>query len=137
MAASVILAKCSVHNKVFGIRVEKRENDWVRTWAFPIDEARAKREGFDKTKIKGSLTAVDGYPGCPYCGTDEFVQCPCDKISCWHESKTEGKSEKRQERKTDTKSHEKIAGGFRCPWCGRVAKEIENVEAFTVKSEKF
>jgi len=134
MAASVILAKCNVHSGTFGIRVEKRESDWVRTWAFPIDEAKAKREGFDKNKISGSLQATPDYPGCPYCGTYEFVQCGCGKISCYHESEAEGRVEEKPDRKSRNKS---IGASFRCPWCGRVAKEIETVESFTVKSNRF
>ena len=47
MAANVLLAKCNAQNKTYGIRVEKRGNDWVSTWAFPIDESKAKREGFE------------------------------------------------------------------------------------------
>ena len=123
MAASVILAKCVKTGRTYGIRVEKRENDWVRTWAFAIDEAKAKREGFDKNKIKGSLDATPEYPGCPFCGTNGFIQCgfPCDKLSCYDGGKTEGKS----------------VTLFRCPWCGKTAKEIQIVETFSVKSDRF
>ena len=39
--ASVILAKC-VQDKLYGIRIEKRDNDWVRTWAFKLKEETAK-----------------------------------------------------------------------------------------------
>ena len=130
MAASVILAKCE-DGRTFGIRVEKRENDWVRTWAFPIDEGKAKREGFDKNTVNGSLQATSGYPGCPYCGTFEFVQCGCGKISCYHESRTERSVERKPDKKSGNK-HDRVS--FRCPWCGRVAKEIETVESFHVKS---
>ena len=35
--ASVILAKCA-QDKLYGIRIEKRDNDWVRTWAFKLKE---------------------------------------------------------------------------------------------------
>ena len=47
--ASVILAKCA-QDKYYGIRIEKRDNDWVRTWAFKLKERRnsRKKEGFDK-----------------------------------------------------------------------------------------
>ena len=122
MEASVILAKCNKHNHTFGIRVEKRENEWVRTWAFPIDEAVAKREGFDRTKIQGALRAVDRYPGCPSCGDYDLVQCGgCKKISCY---KINGRYE---------------GGSFRCHWCGILikAKEIVTVESVTVKSGDF
>ena len=125
MAANVILAKCSVHSGTFGIRVEKRENDWVSTWAFPIDESRAKREGFDKTKVTGSFRAVEGYPGCPYCGTAALVQCGCGKMFCYKESGTSAKSERKAE------------NSLRCPWCNLVTKEIRDVESFTVKTDRF
>jgi len=113
MAASVILAKCGVNSGTFGIRVEKRENSWVRTWAFSIDEAKAKREGFDETKIEGSFRSIDGYPGCPYCGDDELVQCGCGKMICYKEGRIYS---------------------FQCPWCGVKIKEISEVESFTAKS---
>ena len=127
MEASVILAKCSKHNRTFGIRVEKRGNEWVRTWAFPIDEAKAKREGFDRTNIKGSLRAVDRYPGCPHCGNYSFVQCGCGKVSCYQGS---GKPERLSDNK-----HE--GGAFRCHWCGVLVQEIVTAESFTVKSGDF
>ena len=40
--ASVILAKCA-QDKLYGIRIEKRDNDWVRTWAFKLKEKRRLR----------------------------------------------------------------------------------------------
>jgi hypothetical protein len=30
---------------------------------FPIDDNKAKREGFDKTQITGAFRSSDGYPG--------------------------------------------------------------------------
>ena len=84
MEANVVLAKCSTHNQLFGIRIEKRDGDWVRTWAFKIDEKKAKNEGFDQIQVTGSLNTDPGYPGCPYCGASGFVRCGvCGKISCW------------------------------------------------------
>ena len=41
--ASVILAKCA-QDKLYGIRIEKRDNDWVRTWAFKLKEETAEKE---------------------------------------------------------------------------------------------
>ena len=65
--ASVILAKCA-SDKLYGIRIEKRDNDWVRTWAFKIKEEMAEKEGFDKVNFTGSFYTDEEYPGCPYCG---------------------------------------------------------------------
>ena len=53
--ASVILAKCNQGKKLYGIRIEKREDDWVRTWAFKLQEDMAEKEGFDKTSFSGSF----------------------------------------------------------------------------------
>lgn len=86
MEATVILSKCPKQKLMYGIRTQKmNDGDWWRTWAFPIDERRAKKEGYDITRIQGSLYHTEGYLGCPYCGTKSFVQCnKCQKISCWN-----------------------------------------------------
>jgi hypothetical protein len=100
--AKVILARCSKTRKTFGIRIEQRNGDWVRTWAFPIDEHKAKREGFDAETVSGSLKAVSGYPGCPHCGGIPVAPCSCGKIFCakdWAGKEME----------------------LTCPWCGRTA----------------
>ncbi len=133
MVASVILVKCNRHNRTFGIRVEKRENDWVSTWAFPIDEEKAKREGFDRNTIKGSLQATPEYPGCPYCRGFDLVQCgACGKMSC---CRGIVETERVPERKSSKKKTDKYTGAsFRCSWCGAVIEEIETVESFSVKS---
>ena len=127
MAASVMLVKCRDSSRTYGIRVEQRGNDWVSTWAFPIDESKAKREGFDKTKITGAFRPDPDYPGCPYCGTSELMQCGCGKMICYKEA---GSTEGKGERKT-------ADGGFKCPWCGVLIGEIKIVESFTVKSGGF
>jgi transcription elongation factor Elf1 len=129
MAASVILAKCE-GDRAYGIRVEKQERDWVRTWAFPIDEGKAKREGFDETKIKGSLKSMPEYPGCPHCKATELVQCGCGKMFCYKEDRSLAKPEKKVERKSDVVF-------LQCPWCGVVCTELETVESFSVKTNNF
>ena len=53
--ASVILAKCA-QDKLYGIRIEKRDNDWVRTWAFKLKEETAEKEGFDKINLPEAFT---------------------------------------------------------------------------------
>lgn len=96
MKAEVILMKCPECHRIYGVRVEERYGDWFRTWAFPLDEKRASREGFDKTVIKGNLCYTEDYNGCPYCGAMNFAQCGrCGKLSCWNN----------EERMT-------------CAWCG-------------------
>jgi hypothetical protein len=110
--ASVVLARCPKTKKLYGMRAEQRGKDWVRTWAFPIDEQNAKNEGFTANKVSGSLNAVDDYPGCPYCGNSGFVLCSCGKIGCWV-----GGNE---------------ANTYTCPWCGQTCG-VETADNFDVK----
>jgi len=110
--AKVVLCRCpskakdGASSRLFGIRIEERNNDWVRTWAFKIDENKAKNEGYITERTTGSLSSADGYPGCPYCGTVNFAQCSCGNLFCW-----------RSETNTAI-----------CPWCGQEG------EYHTVKS---
>ncbi len=54
--AVIVLCKCGNHHQTYGIRAEKLGHDsWTFTWAFPIKEVAAKREGFDKSSIKGKI----------------------------------------------------------------------------------
>lgn len=80
--AKVVLCKCRKSKGFFGIRIEERKNDWVRTWAFKINEDKAKQEGFEKTKISGSMVPTPEYPGCPYCGAIGIAQCSCGRLFC-------------------------------------------------------
>ena len=86
MDAAVILAKCYKTKKMYGKKRKKmNDGDWWRTWAFPIDEKRAHGEGYDTTIVQGNMYHTEEYPGCPYCGTKNFVQCnKCRKLSCWN-----------------------------------------------------
>ena len=112
MEANVILAKCSIHNKAFGVRIEKRDDDWVRTWAFKIDEEKAKREGFDSTPITGSLREADEFSGCPYCARKSFVICSCGKMSCLEYG--------------DKSAY--------CYWCNMHMENLVDAELFDLKS---
>ena len=88
MDAKVLLAKCRENGQMFGIRAEKRKNDWIRTFTFKVDEERAKNEGFNETSISGTFDKTEDYPGCPYCQKMEFFTCPtCGKLTCiiWDE----------------------------------------------------
>jgi len=64
--------------------MEERGGDWVRTWAFKISETRAKSENYGREKVSGTMKPTPEYPGCPYCGAVEIIQCPCGKMSCYH-----------------------------------------------------
>lgn len=96
MEAAIILQMCPKKNQAFAVRTQKMEdNDWYRTWAFPITPKRASREGYDRTPVRGNLFITDDFPGCPHCGSNNFLQCgTCKKISCWN-------------------GEEKMV----CPWC--------------------
>ncbi len=81
--ATVALCKCKETHKTYGVRFEKIEpRHWKYTWAFPIKEAAAKREGYNDTIIEGFIEPDEEYPGCPYCGAKYFVICSCGKLNC-------------------------------------------------------
>lgn len=80
----IILSTCQHVNKVFGIRFEEFDRgNWVGTWAFPIKESVAQREGYDKVQITGSFSFANSYPGCPYCKAVSIFKCSCGKNVCW------------------------------------------------------
>ena len=81
--AVVIVSKCGEAHKTYGIRAEKKEGGWSLTWAFPIKEATANREGYDETSIGGgNISLSEEYPGCPYCGRKAIVVCTCGRVGC-------------------------------------------------------
>lgn len=95
--ALVVLCKCGETHKSYGIRTEKKDKKrWELTWAFPIKESAAKREGYDRTSIGGEISYASEYPGCPYCGRRELTVCSCGHLNC-----------------TVLKN-----GVFTCEWCG-------------------
>ena len=107
---AVVLARCQKRKTgAFGIRLEAHgSGQWVGDWAFPIDESRAKREGFDRTPIDGEFSFADAYPGCPWCEAGSMALCTCDKVLCW-----DGRAE-----------------SITCPWCGktqRIQGEIDTL----------
>ena len=109
MEAAVLLARCTKRKQLYGIRTQKMEDgDGWRTWAFPIDERRAKSEGYDITPVQGNLYHTKDYPGCPYCKAKSFVLChKCRKLSCWNGEKE-----------------------VVCAWCG---EELKNIVTATEK----
>ena len=86
MEAAVIFAKCRKRNGIYGMRVQKMEDgDWWRTWAFPVEERKAYEKELPATSLHGNLYNTKQYPGCPYCGTINLVQCnKCGKFTCWN-----------------------------------------------------
>ncbi|PSL53368.1 hypothetical protein B0I31_109158 [Saccharothrix carnea] len=84
MRADVVLARCRQGSALYGLRVEQHPESWYATWAFAIDEAKARGERYDATTIDGGLRIGEGFPGCPRCTADSFVQCgSCGRLSCW------------------------------------------------------
>lgn len=94
--ARIALCKCKEGQRIYGVRFERMGDNWKYTWAFPVKEASAKRENYDKTKIVGKIVPDCDYPGCPFCKTKDFVVCHCGKLSCHNEGVTK----------------------FTCNWCG-------------------
>lgn len=82
--AQVLLCRCSQNKELFGITLEKRaDGDWNMAYSYPINENRAKSEGFDSNKITASLYLLNSFKGCPFCGSISFFQCGvCNRISC-------------------------------------------------------
>lgn len=79
----VFTASCSKKGDSFGVRLEKvGPSHWIADWAFAIRPEVAKREGYDRTIIKGSFTIEDTYPGCPYCSNRSIVGCSCTTLWC-------------------------------------------------------
>ena len=112
--AVVVLCKCVKRHRTFGIRAEKTgRNHWDFTWAFPIKEDAAHREGYDRTTVGGDIDFADEYPGCPYCGDTGFVLCPrCNKICCGYEA-------------------DRI---LPCEWCGNVASGISDYSGEDIRA---
>ena len=116
MEAKVILVKCPTSHKTYGIRVQKTEiGDWIKTWAFKINELSAVNAGYDRSGIIASLQETENYPGCPYCGVHNFYQCgSCGKIVCYNG----------------------IDSIVTCPWCG-YSSGLTKVDSFNVDTSSF
>lgn len=83
--AQVILIRCKSSKNLYGARIQQRKGiNWDMTWSFPIDDKRAKNEGFDKSTLNVDCCATEEYPGCPTCGSKGYVRCAsCGKLTCW------------------------------------------------------
>jgi len=67
VSAVVGLAKCPRTKKIYGVRIDTSSKDWKATWAFPVREEVAQREGYSENEFPSSLQYDREYPGCPYC----------------------------------------------------------------------
>lgn len=81
----IVAARCGQTAGGFGIRFERTgEAGWSATWAFALKESAARREGYDRSEIKGTIQLSPSYPGCPHCAKAAIVRCGnCGKVSCW------------------------------------------------------
>lgn len=85
LEAAIVLAKCTQAHKTYGMRAEKAASGgWLINWAFPIKDDVAKREGYDRTTIKGNIQISEEYPGCPYCNQTPVTLCICGHLNCTH-----------------------------------------------------
>lgn len=104
--AVVLLAKCGAHQRTYGITAEKTpQEEWRMVWAFPLKESTARREGYDKTFIRGQIYTGSEYPGCPYCAARIIRICNCGHVFC----KDGGTVSK-------------------CPWCGGTFSSFEKYD---------
>ena len=51
--AFAVMAMCEKTKEPFGITVDPREGCYAFSWAFKIKKEQAKREGYDKTHVRG------------------------------------------------------------------------------------
>lgn len=73
--AFAIMAMCEKTKEPFGITVDPRNGCYAFAWAFKIKKEQAKREGYDKTHVRGMVMYDDNFNGCPHCGAKNFYIC--------------------------------------------------------------
>lgn len=107
---TVLLTRC-INKQFYGVKVQKmQDGDWWRTFAFPVNDSRAKNERYEQDQIQGSLRCTAEYPGCPYCGAKSFVLCnKCHKMTCYQGETT-----------------------LLCSWCGNHMDNITTTTQFTL-----
>lgn len=83
--AFAIMAMCEKTKEPFGITVDPRNGCYAFAWAFKIKKEQAKREGYDKTHVRGMVMYDANFNGCPHCGAKNFYICNrCGKVVCYH-----------------------------------------------------
>ena len=102
--AQVILCRCQEDKSLFGITIEKSDDkNWSMKYSYPIDEKRAKNEGFNKSVIKADIIPDSIYKGCPKCGRKSLVKCgTCGKLTCYSDENS-----------------------LTCGWCGKHLEDIQ------------
>lgn len=110
----IVMSRCSQSKAGVGMRFERgTDRLWHATWAFPLKEAVAKREGYDQSQISG-IGAMDvEYPGCPHCRAPSFAKCgACHRVLCW----------------------DGLSNSYTCPSCGvsgPIGGQLESLDAGT------
>ncbi len=110
--AAIVVLRCQKKRSMYGVRFEKipASQTWLCTWAFPLKESSARREGYDRVTLSGNYQASPEFPGCPYCHTKNFFLCSgCNKLGCWNGEDRE----------------------VTCPWCGAQLSMGGSVESIT------
>lgn len=81
----IVMSRCSQSKTGAGMRFERgADRLWRATWAFPIKDAVAELEGYDRAQISGIGGVTAEYPGCPHCRAPSFFQCgACRSVACW------------------------------------------------------
>jgi DNA-directed RNA polymerase subunit RPC12/RpoP len=84
--AFAIMAMCEETKEPFGITVDPQQEEcYAFAWAFKIKKDQAKREGYDKTHVRGTVMYDPNFNGCPHCGAKNFYICSrCGKVVCYH-----------------------------------------------------
>ena len=59
--------------KPFGITVNPQNGCYAFKWAFKINPDQAKREGYDKTSVRGAVMYDPEFNGCPHCGSKLYL----------------------------------------------------------------
>lgn len=112
--AFATMGMCEENKKPFGITIDPCGRDLKFVWAFKIDKEKAHREHFNGKKVNGSISLDENFPGCPYCGSKQFIICgKCGTISCYHGQKQ-----------------------FTCPSCGAHG-EVTTVDSIDIKGGGF
>lgn len=83
--AAVGITKCPTTGKIYGVRVEEQGSTWAATWAFPIKQEVAKREGYTMNQFPSDLIYDSAYPGCPYCEKHEDLALISKPVACGKE----------------------------------------------------
>lgn len=73
VSAVVGLVKCPATKKLYGVRIDTSTETWKATWAFPVREDVAKREGYSENEFPPNIEYDIKYPGCPYCKRFEDI----------------------------------------------------------------